>query len=140
MNKAIGRDGLRPLIVFAACVDLKEHAELNGQRVAVYGFAPESNEYSVHALSDLATELAIMSANLIFSPGSAVGVIGLLGAPELNGTQGVIDEFDAAAGRYIVLLESPKRSVRLRPGNCRAYFTTADEKFYALMGEAVKLG
>jgi hypothetical protein len=79
--------------------------------------------------------LQVKPEDLILSPGSAVGLIDLKGAPELNGLQGEIDTFDAAANRYAVLLESPKRLVRLRPRNCRAYWSIADEKFYALMGE-----
>ena len=76
-------------------------------------------------------------AEIVFCPGTAVGVTGLLTAPDLNGLKGTIDDFDAEAGRYVVLLESPKRSIRLRPDCCRAYWSTRDEKFFKLMGKTV---
>eukprot|EP01046_Picozoa_sp_COSAG06_P054022 COSAG06_NODE_9498_length_1886_cov_1.722999_1_plen_45_part_10 len=41
--------------------------------------------------------LQVKPEDLILSPGSAVGLIDLKGAPELNGLQGEIDTFDAAA-------------------------------------------
>ena len=73
---------------------------------------------------------------IVFSPGTAVGITGLLTAPDLNGAKGTIDDFDAEAGRYLIMLESPKRSVRVRPDCCRAYWSTSDDKFFKLMEEA----
>ena len=59
----------------------------------------------------------------VFGSGTHIMVVGLQGAPELNGQCGTIQYFDDMKGRYHVYLENRERPVGLRPANCKTLET-----------------
>ena len=63
--------------------------------------------------------MALKAINLVAKTGTAVKVVGVTGAPELNGRQGIVKAFDQAKGRYKVLVVGESRPKMLKPDNCR---------------------
>jgi hypothetical protein len=62
-----------------------------------------------------------------FAPGQRVVVSGLTGAPELNGSAGVVEGFTEAKGRYAINLAAPggaRRAVAVKPHNLTLAVTT----------------
>jgi hypothetical protein len=67
-----------------------------------------------------ATTLNVKPENVVFSIGTAVTLVDLTGAPELNGLSGGVEGFDKTKGRYEVRIEGKDRLVRARQVNCQA--------------------
>jgi hypothetical protein len=63
--------------------------------------------------------MALKATNLLAKAGTVVRVVGVTGAPELNGRQGTVKTFDEAKGRYKVLVVGESRPKMLKPDNCR---------------------
>lgn len=61
-----------------------------------------------------------------YSVGQRVEVHGLRGTPEHNGKRGVVSSYNAAKGRYTVILDEGERNLGLRPVNLR--FSPMDAK------------
>ena len=55
-----------------------------------------------------------------FFKGQNVIVYGLTQAPELNGQEGVVQDFIADTGRYVILIKSTSKSVSVKSQNLAA--------------------
>ena len=56
---------------------------------------------------------------LIFAKGTAMVVVGSESEPGLNGSKGVVEDFDELERMYEVQLEGQRETTQLRPENCR---------------------
>ena len=84
-----------------------------GRRHPEYGTAAEIAEQESHA--DIA---ALLQGGAAFAPEDAVEVHGLVGAAQHNGKRGVVRAYDAAAGRYVVLLpDAPGGGLKIKAKN-----------------------
>jgi hypothetical protein len=90
----------------ATLVGLASKPELNGEEAGVVGFDAGKARYRVRHEGNARTgkPIGIKPANLIFRQGSAVIVEGLDAAPEWNGKRGLVESYDAAKGRYRLLV------------------------------------
>jgi len=86
----------------------------NGKTAHVRGFDAVKNRYQVTI--DDASVLSLRPQCL--TQQCSIEVIGLENKPELNGTKGDIFNYDAATGRYMVLLNSPAMAIGLLRSNC----------------------
>lgn len=93
---------------------LSKAAEHNGKQGKVQGFDSQRGRYEV-ILEDGAS-LWVKPENL--TQLCSVKIHGLKSKPELNGQRADILGFDAAAGRYRLLLRGAQSTVSLQPGNC----------------------
>lgn len=117
-----------------AVYGLAKKPELNGAQALVKDFDYGSLRYTVEVdggrgtfklkrenLRDLATPAPPQTSDSPDDPfiGKMWEVQGLNAKPELNGTKGVVKEFDVATGRYTVELEGGVGSFKLKPDNLR---------------------
>ena len=107
---------------------LKARPDLNGGEGEVVGFNEQSGRYTVQ-LHPSGEQIALKSSNLhvrgegdaaAFAPGAKVVLRGLVSKPELNGCGGTIQEFDASAGRYVVLLDGKLTTALYKAANLEA--------------------
>ena len=70
--------------------------------------------------------VALKPINLLLPPGSAVVIVGVTGAPELNGRKGTAQGFNEAKGRYKVHVVDEPRPKMLKPDNCRLLIGLSD--------------
>jgi len=104
-------------------IDTSEATELNGESGAVEG--TEGIRYVVRSVTPTGEPLEGEDPELwpveetVVPQGSVVTLLGLKGAPELNGRRGVLVSIDHDAGRYEVQLEA-ERVVRVRFRNALA--------------------
>ena len=62
---------------------------------------------------------SIEPAGLTFSDGTAMVIQGLQSAPQWNGRRGIVQEFDAEKGRYILNIKGRAKPLGLKPNCCR---------------------
>jgi hypothetical protein len=109
--------------VHARVTGVTHQPELNGTAVQVISFDTEEQRYSVLTQEPTGggetDVLSLPPANLILASGTPVVVVGLTGAPELNGRCGEIEGFDADRGRYEVRVEKERYVKNIRPLNCQ---------------------
>jgi hypothetical protein len=111
-------------------VGLASKPELNGKQVAVVGFDTGKGRYHVRHLEILQTgnPIGIKSASLIFKQGSAVIVEGLDAAPEWNGKRGLVESYDAAKGRYRLLVKGRKNTLGVKVACCKLEFAVEQQE------------
>ena len=72
--------------------------------------------------------IGIKPDNLILSEGSAVIVEGLDAAPEWNGKRGLVESYDAAKGRYQLLVKGRKNTLGVKVACCKLEFAAEQEQ------------
>ena len=110
--------------VYADMVNLQSRPELNGKRVEVLRYVTDKDRYAVRLQEgDGAKEtktLMLKPESLVLVPGSAVHIVGLVGAKELNLRLGVVQDFVAETGRYTVRMAGEANLKRIKAVSCRA--------------------
>eukprot|EP01046_Picozoa_sp_COSAG06_P053366 COSAG06_NODE_9209_length_1958_cov_1.408822_1_plen_590_part_10 len=104
--------------------------ELNGKQAAVVGFDTAKGRYHVRHEGNWWTgrPIGIKPANLILRQGSAVIVEGLDTAPEWNGKRGLVESYDAAKGRYRLLVKERTKALGVRVACCKLQFAVEQEQ------------
>jgi hypothetical protein len=67
-------------------------------------------------------------AKFIFNEASAVIVHGLEAAPEWNGKRGLVESYDAAKGRYQLLVKGRTKTLGVKVACCKLEFAAAQEQ------------
>jgi len=97
-----------------------------GSKLAfVVGFDAGTGQYRVDHEGN---EQTGKPENLIFSQGSAVIVEGLHAAPEWNGKRGLVESYDAAKGRYWLLVPGRKKTLGVKVACCKLEFAVEQEQ------------
>ena len=69
---------------------------------------------------ELKKQVDMKPAEIVLRSGTALSLMGLTGAPELNGQAGMIIGFDKKAGRYIVRMARGGKNKKVKPESCIA--------------------
>jgi hypothetical protein len=111
-------------------VGLASKPELNGEKAYVVGFDAAKGRYRVRHDGNLRTgkPMGIKPANLILKQGSAVIVEGLDAAPEWNGKRGLVESYDAAKGRYRLLVKGRAKMLGVKVACCKLEFAVEQER------------
>jgi hypothetical protein len=111
-------------------VGLASKPELNGERVAVVGFDVGKGRYHVRHEGNARTgePIGIKQENLIFDQASAVIVEGLDAAPEWNGKRGLVESYDAAKGRYRLLVKGRTKPLGVKVACCKLEFAAEQQE------------
>jgi hypothetical protein len=111
-------------------VGLASKPELNGEDAAVVGFDAAKGRYRVRHEGNARTgkPIGIKPENLSFSQGSAVIVEGLDAAPEWNGKRGLVESYDAAKGRYHLLVKGRAKALGVKVVCCKLEFAAEQEQ------------
>jgi hypothetical protein len=72
--------------------------------------------------------IGIKPENLILLEGSAVIVEGLDAAPEWNGKRGLVESYDAAKGRYQLLVKGRTKPLGVKVAYCKLKFVAEQEQ------------
>jgi hypothetical protein len=72
--------------------------------------------------------IGIKPENLIFKQGVAVIVEGLDAAPEWNGKRGLVESYDAAKGRYQLLVKRRANTLGVKVLCCKLEFAAEQEQ------------
>ena len=104
--------------------------ELNGQKAYVVGFDAAKGRYRVRHAGNSRTgkPIGIKPENLIFKQGVAVIVEGLDAAPEWNGKRGLVESYDAAKGRYQLLIKGRTKTLGVKVACCKLEFAVEQEQ------------
>jgi hypothetical protein len=96
----------------------------------VVGFDAAKGRYHVRHAGNARTgkPMGIKPANLIFNQGSAVIVEGLDAAPEWNGKRGLVESYDAAKGRYQLLVKGRTKPLGVKVACCKLEFVVEQEQ------------
>jgi len=112
-----------PHNMFAQCLSAEQSAHA-AQTVEDHDAAPTVEDDDVPASSSLSKDVAVINALMalshlhggtlmeeqVFALGTEVMIDGLIKAPSFNGSCGIVQSWDAATGRYNVLLASATAS------------------------------
>ena len=100
-------------------VGLAGRPELNGNEAWVVGF--DKGRYRVRLGAGARSDkpLGIKPANLALRDGTAVIVEGVISQPAWNGRRGLVQSFDAARGRYALLVQERARPLGVKLECCR---------------------
>eukprot|EP01046_Picozoa_sp_COSAG06_P052234 COSAG06_NODE_8724_length_2087_cov_1.937123_1_plen_222_part_00 len=113
-------------------VGLASKPELNGEKAYVVGFDTAKGRYRVRMRHDgnlrTGKPIGIKPASLILKHGSAVIVEGLDAAPEWNGKRGLVEGYDAAKGRYRLLVKGRTKALRVKVACCKLEFAAEQEQ------------
>ena len=111
-------------------VGLASKPELNGEEVWVVGFDAAKGRYRVRHEGNSRTgkPIGIKPENLILYQGSAVIVEGLDAAPEWNGKRGLVESYDAAKGRYRLLVKGRAKALGVKVACCKLEFAVEQEQ------------
>ena len=111
-------------------VGLASKPELKGKLAAVVGFDTAKGLYHVRHEGNARTgkPIGIKPENLILDQGSAVIVEGLDAAPEWNGKRGLVESYDAAKGRYRLLVKGRTKTLGVKVGCCKPEFAAEQEQ------------
>jgi tetratricopeptide (TPR) repeat protein len=111
-------------------VGLASKPELNGEEAYVVGFDAAKGRYRVRHAGSYRTGklIGIKPAKLIFRHGSAVIVEGLDAAPEWNGKRGLVESYDAAKGRYQLLVKGRTKALGVKVACCKLEFAVEQEQ------------
>lgn len=119
-------------------VGLVSRPDLNGCEAEARSYTPAAGRYTVTVTrvqaaarivcgggagepDEAPEEMRVKPENFRLPDGTAVRVIGLQSAPELNGSTGVVQRYNEAKDRYSTLLGAQKEKLTgLRPANCIA--------------------
>jgi hypothetical protein len=115
---------------FGILVGLASKLELNGEEAYVVGFDAAKGRYRVRHDGNSRTgkPIGIKPENLIFKQGVAVIVEGLDAAPEWNGKRGLVESYDAAKGRYQLLVKGRKNTLGVKVACCKLEFAAEQEQ------------
>jgi hypothetical protein len=111
------RDELLPAAVGSLDGPLEQCAE-----VQLLGWIEDVQRYRVRARGGPAFGCPPIHArpeSLRLAEGTTVLAVGLLAAPALNGSFGVVESWDATKGRYTVRVAGRSKLLGLKPDNCR---------------------
>jgi hypothetical protein len=127
MRQALRRrpSGARAL---GTMVGLASQPELNGEQAYAVGFDTAKGRYRVRGNFRTGKPIGIKPANLIFRQGSAVIVEGLDAAPEWNGKRGLVESYDAAKGRYRLLVQGRTKARGGKVARCKLEFAVEQEQ------------
>ena len=111
-------------------VGLASKPELNGKLAYVVGFDTAKGRYRVRHEGNAwaGKPIGIKPANLIFKQGVAVIVEGLDAAPEWNGKRGLVESYDAAKGRYRLLVQGRTKALGVKVACCKLEFAAEQEQ------------
>ena len=117
----------------ATLVGLASKPELNGEHayyVNVVGFDAGTGRYRVRHDGNWRTgePIRIKPENFIIRQGSAVIVEGLDAAPEWNGKRGLVESYDAAKGRYQLLVKGRTKTLGVKLARCKLEFAVEQEQ------------
>jgi len=114
----------------ATLVGLASKPELNGKLACMVGFDTAKGRYRVRHDGNMRTgkPIGIKPENLIFNQASAIIVEGLDAAPEWNGKRGLVESYDAAKGRYSLLVKGRTKALSVRAACCRLEFAVEQEQ------------
>eukprot|EP01046_Picozoa_sp_COSAG06_P007951 COSAG06_NODE_397_length_16244_cov_230.792320_11_plen_470_part_00 len=114
----------------ATLVGLGSKPELNGKKAAVVGFDAAKGRYRVRHEGNARTgePIGIKPENLTFNQGSAVIVEGLDAAPEWNGKRGLVESYDAAKGRYRLLVKGRTKPLGVKVACCKLEFVAEQDQ------------
>jgi hypothetical protein len=96
----------------------------------VVGFDEGKGRYRVRHVGNFRTgkPIGIKPENLILDQGSAVIVEGLDAAPEWNGKRGLVESYDAAKGRYRLLMKGRTKPLGVKVRCCKLEFAAEQEQ------------
>jgi hypothetical protein len=96
----------------------------------VVGFDTAKGRYHVRPSGTLRTDkpIGIKPANFILDQASAVILEGLDTAPEWNGKRGLVESYDAAKGRYQLLVKGRTKALGVRAACCKLEFAVEQEQ------------
>jgi hypothetical protein len=111
-------------------VGLASKPELNGKQAAVVGFDAGMGRYRVRHDGNWRTgkPIGIKPENLLFRQGAAVIVDGLDAAPEWNGKRGLVESYDAAKGRYRLLVKGRTKTLGVKVAYWKLEFAAEQEQ------------
>jgi hypothetical protein len=111
-------------------VGLASKPELNGEDACVVGFDAAKGRYRVRHEGNSRTgkPIGIKPENLILYQGSAVIVEGLDAAPEWNGKRGLVESYDAAKGRYRLLVQGRTKALGVKVACCKLEYAVEQEQ------------
>jgi hypothetical protein len=111
-------------------VGLASKPELNGQEAYPVGFDAAKGRYRVRHFGTwpIGKPIGIKPENLIFRQGSAVIVEGLDAAPQWNGKRGLVESYDAAKGRYQLLVKGRTKPLGVKVACCKLEFAAEQEQ------------
>jgi hypothetical protein len=110
-------------------VGLASKPELNGKLAYVVGFDTAKGRYRVrHGNIRTDKPIGIKPENLILYQGSAVIVEGLDAAPEWNGKRGLVESYDAAKGRYRLLVRGRTKALGVKALCCKLEFAAEQQE------------
>jgi|EP01046_Picozoa_sp_COSAG06_P018239 hypothetical protein len=111
-------------------VGLASKPELNGEKAYVVGFDAAKGRYRVRREGNMTIgkPIGIKPENLILKQGVAVIVEGLDAAPEWNGKRGLVESYDAAKGRYQLLVKGRTKPLGAKVGCCKLEFAVEQER------------
>ena len=114
----------------ATLVGLASKPELNGEEAYVVGFDTGKGRYRVRHEGNWRTgkPIGIKPEGLIIAQGSAVIVEGLDAAPEWNGKRGLVESYDAAKGRYQLLVKGRTKPLGVKVSYCKLEFVAEQEQ------------
>jgi hypothetical protein len=119
--------GTRAIVIL---VGLASKPELNGEEVCVVGFDAAKGRYHVRHEVNFSTgkPFGVKPENLTFTQGSAVIVEGLDTAPEWNGKRALVESYDAAKGRYWLLIKGRTKTLSVKAACCKLEFAAEQEQ------------
>jgi hypothetical protein len=96
----------------------------------VVGFDRAKGRYRVRHDGNYRTgkPIGIKPENLILVQASAVIVEGLDAAPEWNGKRGLVESYDAAKGRYRLLVKGRTKPLGVKVACCKLEFAAEQEQ------------
>ena len=110
-------------------VGLASKPELNGEDAYVVGFDTAKGRYRVrHGNIRTDKPIGIKPENLILYQGSAEIVEGLDAAPEWNGKRGLVESYDAAKGRYRLLIRGRTKALGVKVLCCKLEFAAEQQE------------
>jgi hypothetical protein len=117
------------ICAFGTLVGLASKPELNNKQVAVVGFDAAKGRYRVRHPGNMHTgkPIGIKPENLLFGQASAVIVEGLDAAPEWNSKRGLVESYDAAKGRYRLLVKGRTKPLGVKVACCKLEFAAEQE-------------
>jgi|EP01046_Picozoa_sp_COSAG06_P018197 tetratricopeptide (TPR) repeat protein len=120
--------GTRALVTLVGLIP-----ELDGSQVPVVGFKVGTGRYSVvveepQGPMNVSYTYELEPAKLIFNEASAVIVHGLEAAPEWNGKRGLVESYDAAKGRYRLLMKGRMKALSVKQACCKLEFAVEQER------------
>jgi hypothetical protein len=115
---------------YGTLVGLASKPELNGKGAWVVGFDAGKGRYRVRHSGNALTgrPIGIKPEHLIFKRSSAMIIEGLDAAPEWDGKRGLVESYDAAKGRYQLLVKGRTKALGVKVACCKLEFAAEQEQ------------